>query len=467
MPVINIEPVTRIEGHARISIKKDDADRVVGAHLEVLELRGFEKLLEGMEVDKMPLVTARICGVCPAAHHIASSKAVDACYRTQPPPAARLYRHMLLLGHTIHSHALSLFALSGPDIFLGMDVPAEQRSIIHMAKQEPELTKKALRLRTIGQLIVETMGGRGIHPVTSTVGGVTKALTVEDKEKITNWLLEAEPLTKELGDFLRPALRKLEEKSPKYKLGTHSVSHVDAQGNWDLYGDHIIVKDAEGAAVVDFSPDRYAEYFVERAFSDSYMKHVTLKVNNSLHKFWVGPLARLNTAGSMGSERADKERDDLFARFGNPINSPIALHEARWVEIIAALEKLKISMTDPVLEQGPWRHEITDEPGEGIGSIEAPRGVLVHHFEADEEAKIRAANLIVATQNNYLAIDDTLGQAAEVYLPASDDQLLNGVEHALRLFDPCLACATHRIGRMPIEVSIYRNDKLVRRIKGV
>lgn len=465
MPVVTIEPVTRIEGHARITIKKDDADKVLGAHLEVLELRGFEKLLEGMEIDKMPLVTARICGVCPAAHHIASSKAVDVCYQTEPPAAGRLYRHILLLGHTIHSHALSLFALSGPDIFMGMDAPAEQRSIVHMAKVEPELTKKALRLRTIGQLIVETLGGRGIHPVTSIAGGVTKALTGEEKKKIINWLQEAEPLVNELAEILRPALQKLQDKSPKYKLDTYSVAHVDARGDWDLYGDHITVKDAKGAAVLDFTADRYADYFVERSFDDSYMKNVSLKLDHSLHQFWVGPLARLNTANSMGSQRADKERETLFARFGNPVSSPIALHEARLIEIIAALEKLKILLTDPALDQGPWRHEIKNKPGNGIGSIEAPRGVLVHHYEADEQAKVSAANLIVATQNNYLAIDDTLGQAAEVYLASSDEQLFNGVEHALRMFDPCLACATHRIGHMPIEVLVYQKEKLVRRVK--
>ncbi|MCP5103780.1 MAG: Ni/Fe hydrogenase subunit alpha [bacterium] len=465
MSVIHIEPVTRIEGHARIAIKKDEADNLLGAHLEVLELRGFEKLLEGMEVDKMPLVTARICGVCPAAHHIASSKAVDACYRVEPPPAARLYRHILLLGHTIHSHALSLFALSGPDIFMGLDAPAEQRSIIHMAKSAPELTTKALRLRTIGQLIVETLGGRGIHPVTSIAGGVTKALTVEEKKKIVNWLGEAGPLINQLGETLIPALRELETKNPKYKLDTYSVAHVDEQGNWDMYGGNLTVKDSAGAPAGDFSPDRYADYFVERSFDDSYMKNVTLKLKNSLHKFWVGPLARLNAAVSMGSERADRERENLFSRFGKPVNSPIALHEARWVEIIAAVEKLKILMTDPLLGLGRWRSEIVNKPESGIGSVEAPRGVLIHHYEADEDAKISAANLIVATQNNYNAIDDTLGQAAAVYTASSDDQLLNGVEHALRMFDPCLACATHRIGHMPIEITVYRGGKTVRRIR--
>ncbi len=465
MPVKAIEPVTRIEGHARIAIKRDESGSVSGAHLEVMELRGFEKLLEGMEIEKMPLVTARICGVCPAAHHIASSRALDACYGVALPPAAGLYRRMLLLGHTIHSHALSLFALSGPDIFMGMDVPVEERSIVHMAKVEPDLTKKALRLRSIGQLIVETLGGRGIHPVTATAGGVTKALTMEEKKKIANWVAEAEPLLNELAEVLRPALRELEAKSPKYELTPHSVAHVDAEGNWDLYGDHVTVKDAAGSTVVDFTSDQYADYFVERGFDDSYMKNVTLRVASKLHKFWVGPLARLNVSGSMGSEKADGEREKLFERFGNPVNSPIALHEARLVEIFAALGKLKIILADPVLGLGTWRTEIVNKPGKGIGSIEAPRGVLVHDYEVDGDAKVSAANLIVATQNNYLAIDDTLGQAARVFLGSSDGELLNGVEHALRLFDPCLACATHRIGHMPLEVSVYEGGRCTRRVR--
>ncbi|MGD2091798.1 MAG: Ni/Fe hydrogenase subunit alpha [Candidatus Aminicenantes bacterium] len=467
MSVITIEPVTRIEGHARITIKKDKTDKILGAHLEVMELRGFEKLLQGMEIDKMPLVTARICGVCPVAHHIVSSKALDVCYQTESPPAGRLYRHILLLGHFIHSHALSLFALSGPDILVGVDVPPEQRNIMHMARMMPELTKKALRLRTIGQLIVETLGGRGIHPVTSLAGGVAKSLTGDEKKKIVNWICEAEPLIKELGENLRPALRKLEEKSPPYKLDTYSVAHVDENGNWDIYGDHLRVKDVNGSEVLDFTPDQYANYFEEKIFDDSYMKNVSLKLNNSFHQFWVGPLARLNVVNTMGSKWADRERENLFNHFGNPVNSPLALHEARFIEIIAALEKLKMLMADPILEQGPWRHEIKNKPGDGISSIEAPRGVLIHHYGVDEEAKVTAVNLIVATQNNYLAIDDTLGQAAAVYLDSPDQQLLNGVEHALRMFDPCLACATHRIGHMPLEILVYQGEResLLRRIR--
>lgn len=471
MAKITIEPVTRIEGHARITIDKDENDNILGAHLEVLELRGFEKLVEGMEVEKMPLVTARICGVCPVAHHIVSSKTLDTCYQTEPPPGARIYRHMLLLGHYIHSHALSLFALCGPDIFMGIDAPAEQRSIIYMSKDAPELARKALRLRTIGQLITETLGGRGIHPVTSVAGGVAKSFTIEEKNRILTWINEAEGLIEELAETIRPALQNLEEKSPKYKLDIFNVAHVDKDGNWDIYGDHLTVMDANGKKVVDFTADRYMDYFEEKTFDDSYMKNVTLKLNNTSNTFWVGPLARLNAAASMGSERTDRERERLFSRFGNPVNSPIALHEARFIEIIAALEKLKALLSDPILEESTgkgiraWRHEIKNKPGAGIGSLEAPRGVLIHHYDVDEEAKVKSANLIVATQNNYLAIDDTLGQAAQVYLASSDKQLLNGIEHALRLFDPCLACATHRLGDMPLEILVNQNGKRIRRIR--
>ncbi len=471
MAKVIIEPVTRIEGHARISIEKDDADNILSAHLEVLELRGFEKLVEGMEVDKMPLVTARICGVCPVAHHIVSSKTLDACYQIEPPAGARIYRHMLLLGHYIHSHALSLFALCGPDIFMGIDAPVEERSIVYMSKESPALAGKALRLRTIGQLITETLGGRGIHPVTSIAGGVAKSLTGEEINKILTWINEAENLTGELGEALRPALRKLEEKSPGYKLDIYSAAHVDKDGNWDIYGDHLTVMDAEGKKAVDFTVDRYMDYFEEKTFYDSYMKNVTLKLNNASNIFWVGPLSRLNVAVSMGSERADREREGLFSRFGKPVNTPIALHEARFIEIIAALEKLKILISDPVLEEsmgkgiGEWRQEVKNKPGAGIASLEAPRGVLVHHYDVDEEAKVKSVNLIVATQNNYLAIDETLGQAARVYLASSDQQLLNGIEHALRLFDPCLACATHRLGGMPLEILVNQNGKCIRRIR--
>ncbi|UCH94649.1 MAG: Ni/Fe hydrogenase subunit alpha [Candidatus Aminicenantes bacterium] len=468
MSVVTIEPVTRIEGHARITIKKDDADKILGAHLEVMELRGFEKLLQGMEIDKMPLVTARICGVCPVAHHIASSKALDACYQTHPPPAGQAYRHILLLGHLVHSHALSLFVLSGPDIFLGIDVPAEQRNIVHLASVKPDLTKKALRLRTIGQLVVETLGGRGIHPVTSVAGGVTRSMTHDEKKKIINWIQEGKILVKELLATVRQALRALEKKCPEYKLQVYNAAHVDAGGNWDIYGDHLTVKDANGADIVDFTAQQYADYFEEKTFEDSYMKNVSLKLNNSLEKFWVGPLARLNVSNSLGSEWADKEREILFTHFGQPVSSPIALHEARLIEIIAALQKLKMLILDPGLGQGVWRHEIKNKPGAGIGSVEAPRGVLVHHYETDEDGKVSGVNLIVATQNNYLAIDDALAQAAANYLAsasAPDGQILNGVEHALRMFDPCLACATHRIGHMPIEISVYKQDTLVRRIR--
>jgi F420-non-reducing hydrogenase large subunit len=418
-----------------------------------------------MEIEKMPLVTARICGVCPVAHHIASSKALDVCFGTEPPEAGRLYRYILLLGHYIHSHALSLFALSGPDILMGIDAPSEQRNIVHMAKVNPELTKKALRLRTIGQLIVEMLGGRGIHPVTSLAGGVSKAFLSDEKKMIINWIQEAEPLVKELAEILRPALRKLEEKCPAYQLNPYSVAHVDANGNWDIYGHHMTVKDANGSGIVDFTADQYTDYFRENSVDDSYMKNVTLELNGSSHQFWVGPLARINVVNSMGSDWADREREILFSHFGKPVNSPLALHEARFIEIIASIEKLKTLLADPGLQQGPWRHQIKNKPGDGIGSIEAPRGVLIHHYGVDEEATVKTANLIVATQNNYLAIDDALTQAAAAYLSSPDQQLLNGVEHALRMFDPCLACATHRIGYMPIEISVFQEETLVRQIR--
>ena len=465
MSVIRIEPVTRIEGHASIAVTKGDNGKVESAHLQVLELRGFEKLLEGMELEKMPLITGRICGVCPVAHHLASSKALDACYGTQPTEAAVILRRIMFLGHYIHSHALNLFVLAGPDILVGVDAEAANRNIVWMARNNPDFTKMALRLRTLGQVIVERIGGRGIHPVTSVPGGITVKLAKEEVDQMKAWTDEIQSIVGSVEGKVRDVLRKHEEKIPHYHDEIHGLAHVGVGGRWDIYGDVMRVTGPKGEKAAEFPVADYAKFLEETTFDDSYMKKVTLKLGGSSHRFRVGPVARLNAADTMGSEWAEKARQDYFGHFGRPVHHAAANFEARLVEVIAACEHLKTLLQSPLVLSGPFRNEVKKAPVEAAGSVEAPRGVLIHHYVPDEKGRVKEANLIVATQNNYLAIDETLRQAAEHYDGKPEAEFANGLEHAIRIFDPCLACATHAVGQMPMEVKIYRGGSLLQTIR--
>ncbi len=455
---LTIDPVTRIEGHAKIILDIDDSDTVRQGHLQVLEIRGFEKLLERMELFRMPQVTGRICGVCPAAHHLASVVAIENGLGVEIPPAARVLRQVLYAGHLLHSHALSTFVLLGPDVTLGITAPAAERNVFGILKAHPEVAKKALQVRSMGQRIVEIVGGRGVHPVAAVPGGMAGVPSAEQWAQIVEWGKTAVGLVEELAGVARGGVAALAEAQKASELQMLSLA-LSRDGTVDYLEGEVVVVDGEGREERRFEGVDYASHLVEHVMPGSYMKAVVLR-GNPEREYLVGPLARLNVNAHFSTPKADALLQEYRARHGIA-RSPLAYVEARLIEMVHSAELL--ASLDG-LPKGPARVPVEAKEGCYVGAIEAPRGLLVHDYTADKDGRIVAANLIVATQNNYRAIDASITALARYFRPKGDEALMNGMEFAMRCFDPCLSCATHAAGRMPLEIVERRNGVPVRAI---
>jgi len=466
---ITIDPVTRIEGHAKIFINLADDGQLDTAGLVVNELRGFEKILLGMEADRMPLITARICGVCPTAHHLAASNALDHAAGVEPPPAAKLLRELMYMGHIIHSHALSLFVLQGPDLVLGLDADPAIRNVVGIVQANPDLAKKALRIRSIGQKINELVGGRGTHPVTSVAGGITFVLDKEREAQLREWVGEGLALLKELAPAVKELLFRLVEKhpailndwvTPSWSLGTIRDNKLS------LLEGNLRAIDEQGALMAEFPVQDYDQYLVESVLDWSYMKQVHFSSQEEMHAYRVGPLARINAAGAYGTEMADQEYAVFRQQFGTPCHATVLQSYAKLIELIWAAENAAGILDNPLVH-GETRVPVTFRGGRGVGHSEAPRGTLIHDYEIDENGIVRAANLIVATQQNYTLINQTVTQAAQSHLlgKTDDTALLNAIEFGIRCYDPCLSCATHALGPLPLEVLVTRGGSTVKAIR--
>jgi len=462
---IAIDPVTRIEGHARVFLDLADDGSLESAGLIVNELRGFERILVGMEADRMPLVTARICGVCPSAHHLAASKALDRAAGVVPPPAAHLIRELLYMGHFIHSHALSLFVLQGPDLVLGLDADPAVRNVVGVVSAVPEVAKKALRLRTLGQRLNEMVGGRGVHPVTSVAGGVTFRMDDDRRRVLRGWIDEAVPLGVELAGVARTLLLKQLDLHPRLLGGWRQSTWHQGTVRGDvlnLYDGVIRQVDESGATEREFDAAEYDRHLVESTFDWSYMKPVMARHGDQLVSYRVGPQARLNCATSTGTPVADSLLQQMRGTFGHPVNEVVLQIYARVIELVYACERAKELVEDEAIT-GPTRVPVSFTGGRGTAHVEAPRGTLIHDYTIDDRGIVRAANLIVATQQNYLAINKSIELAAATHvIDRGDDQLLNAIEFAIRCYDPCLSCATHAIGRMPLDVAVRQQGRVIR-----
>jgi len=460
---IVVNPVTRIEGHAKIILEIEDSGELKSGHMQVLEIRGFEKLLQGMELLKMPQMTARLCGVCPAAHHLVATAAIEQGMGVTPPRDAKLLRELLYAGHVLHSHALSNFVLTGPDILLGINAPADTRNVFNLLAIDPELSKTLLRIRSIGQRTVELVGGRGVHPVTAIPGGMASRPVAEKLELMAGWGGEATALLEQVIEVLKPKLEELEPLRQATRLPYHSLAMSNGGAVNLLEGEWVVV-DPEGNEERRFACSDYGDNLVEHVMPGSYMKSVQLK-NPGPKNFFVGALARLNVNSKMTTPKAQAHLD-AFRASGMPRLSAVDFIEARLVEMLNCAERIH-AIAGGEVGDGPLRVDVPAvKAGRYVGVIEAPRGILVHDYTTDDDGRIAHVNLIVATQNNYDAIDSAVEGLARHYLPENDDeQLLNGVEFAMRCFDPCLACATHTAGRMPMIVELRRGDELVRTIR--
>jgi F420-non-reducing hydrogenase large subunit len=459
---LTIDPVTRIEGHASVEIEMSDDRKISGAVFKVMDFRGFEAFLQGMNVEMMPTLTARICGTCPVTHHLASSRTVDKVFGATIPRAAELQRNIMNLGALISSHAVHFFALAGPDLILGLTADPAKRNIVGMVEKHPALSKGALKLRSIGTRIVEIVGGRGTHPVTSVPGGMAAPLGPEKIKKLQDLVAEGLELGQKLYTTAKSLLTSQEKLMQSLPLQTNYVGTVK-DGALELYqGDFRVLK-TEGSHF-DFGEDEWTSYLTERAVDTSYGKQVFVNTGSDSEPYRVGPLARLNCAERIDTPLANAELEEFRQNFGSPCHETVLYHHARMIEILHALEKLDELVKDQELGGSQVQSEL-GTPGDATAHVEAPRGALIHDYKVDKNGVVTQANLLVATQQNLAAINATIGLSAQRYIEQPDDVLLNAVEFGIRCYDPCLSCATHRIGDMKLDVIIRHDGKIIRRAR--
>jgi len=459
---IVIDPVTRIEGHAKISLRLDEAGHVADAEFHVTEFRGFEKFCEGRPLAEMPGITARICGICPVSHLLASAKAGDAILAVRVPVAADKLRRLMNLGQIVQSHALSFFHLSAPDFVLGWDTPPAQRNVFGLAAQKPELARAGIRLRQFGQEIIELLGGKKIHPGWAVPGGVRSGTDRATLDKIKAWLPEAFATTNlALGLFkhvLETHGRELESYGnfPSLFMGL-----VGPRGEWEHHGGKLRFTDSAGQLVQDqIDPKDYASLIAEKVQDSSYLKSPYYKpLGPQAGLYRVGPLARLNVCTFIGTPKADAELAHFraFGR-GGAVTSSFLYHYARLIEILACLERIALYVDDPDLLRDHIRADAGINHLHGVGVSEAPRGTLFHEYWCDQHGLLTKVNLIIATGNNNLAMNRTVAQIARAWIkPGSTEipeTLLNRIEHGIRCYDPCLSCSTHAVGKMPLLVQL-------------
>jgi NAD-reducing hydrogenase large subunit len=465
---IVIDPVTRIEGHAKISIFMDDAGNVSDAEFHVVEFRGFEKFCEGRPYSEMPGITPRICGICPVSHLLASAKAGDAIMAVNIPPAADKLRRLMNLGQIIQSHALSFFHLSAPDFLLGWDTPQAKRNVFGLIAANTDLARAGIRLRQFGQEIIAVLGGQKIHPAWAVPGGVRSPLTEEGRARIRAWLPEAYATTKIAFDLFKKTLDTHKKEIQIFgNFPSLFMGLVEPDGTWEHHGGKLRFTDSSGSIIADqLDPQKYYEYIGEAVQSSSYLKspyYLPLGFPDGMYR--VGPLARLNVAEQMGTPKADAELKK-FKKLGHgrsAVTSSFLYHYARLIEILASIERVEAAMDDADLLSEELRADAGINSLRGVGVSEAPRGTLFHDYTVDRDGLLKKVNLIVATGQNNLAMNQTVAQIARYYIRGNKipEPMLNRVEHGIRCYDPCLSCSTHAVGQMPLHVQLIAPDGTV------
>ncbi len=465
---IVIDPVTRIEGHAKISIFMDDAGNVSDAEFHVVEFRGFEKFCEGRPYSEMPGITPRICGICPVSHLLASAKAGDAIMAVNIPPAADKLRRLMNLGQMIQSHALSFFHLSAPDFLLGWDTPPAKRNVFGLIASNADLARAGIRLRQFGQEIIQMLGGQKIHPAWAVPGGVRSALTEEGRARIRAWLPEAYATTKTAFDLFKKVLDTHKKEVQIFgNFPSLFMGLVEPDGTWEHHGGKLRFTDSSGSIIADqLDPQKYYEYIGESVQTSSYLKspyYSPLGFPDGMYR--VGPLARLNVAEQMGTPKADAELKKFkkLTRGRSAVTSSFLYHYARLIEILASIERVEAALDDADLLSEDLRADAGINSLRGVGVSEAPRGTLFHDYTVDRDGLLKKVNLIVATGQNNLAMNQTVAQIARHYIRGDKipEPMLNRVEHGIRCYDPCLSCSTHAVGQMPLHIRLIGPDGTV------
>jgi len=474
---ITVDPVTRIEGHAKITIHLSDSGKVADARFHVVEFRGFEKFCEGRSFWEMPGITARICGICPVSHLMASAKAGDAILGVRIPPTAEMLRRLMNWAQFVQSHALSFFHLSAPDFLLGMDSDPALRNVMGLIQTHPEVARKGIRLRKFGQDVIRILGGKSIHPSWAVPGGVREPLSAENRDRIAAMLPEALETIGLALDIIRDVTEKFESEVDVFgNFPSLFMGLVTPDGGLEHYDGLLRMIDANGEVLEGtpagryrelpgqqegLEPERYREIIGEAVEPWSYLKFPYYKPYSSdrfAGMYRVGPLARLNVCRFAGTPEADRELRQFrqLAPYGKPVTSSFHYHYARLIEILFSLEKIDQTLQHPEITSEHVRSDAGVNQFVGIGASEAPRGTLFHEYHVDKQGILQKVNLIVATGQNNMAMNETVRQIAQRYVVADKltEGMLNRVEAGIRAYDPCLSCSTHAIGQMPLHIQL-------------
>jgi F420-non-reducing hydrogenase large subunit len=481
---ISIDPITRLEGHGKIEIFLDDQGAVEDCYFQIPELRGFERFVVGRPIEELPRIVTRICGVCPASHHMASAKAVDGCFGNEVPPLAHKLRDMYYNAHYIHSHIAHFYALAAPDFVCGPDADPAVRNILGVvAKVGLEIGGKVIKSRAQAQEIQQLIGGRTTHLVWCLPGGVAKGLNKEGLEKI-------KPMVAELYDFTQFSLDLFRKVvlgnaayvdlilNGPYNLKIHSMGLVDENNAPNFYNGQVRVVDFEGNEICKYSPLEYSQFVAEHVEPWTYLKFPYLKkrgwkgfvegIDSSI--YMATPLSRLNVAERMATPKAQEAFEEMFKTLGGkPCQALMAAHWARLVEMVQNAETLQKYCADPEITGENYRVVPKQITGEGVGIVEAMRGTLTHHYTCDQNGICTSANLIVGTTNNNAPIHMATKKAASWLIKPGvepTESILNMVEMTFRTFDPCFSCATHSLpGEMPLQVRIHKGGKVYREFR--
>jgi NAD-reducing hydrogenase large subunit len=467
---IVIEPITRVEGHGKVTIHLDDKGNVDQARFHITQVRGFEKFCEGRLFWEMPVITARICGICPVSHHLASAKAGDVILGVKLTPAAERLRRLIHMAQIVQSHALHFFHLASPDLLFGMDADPAKRNIMGLIAEKPEIAIKGVKLRAFGQKIIETLGDKRVHPNAAIPGGMNKALSPDKRDEILSQVDDIIADCQFAIDLVKEYYAQHSEEAASFaSFGTGYLGLVDNEGNVEYYDGKLRLKDSRGITLEDnVAPENYLSIIEERVEDWSYLKFPYYKkLGYPVGMYRVGPLGRLNVADGCDTPLANKEFGN-FKKLGNNgvVQGSLYYHYARLIEALNAAEKIKLLVQDEIIcSQEIWVNSSTINE-EGIGVIEAPRGTLFHHYWVDTSGKIRKVNLIVATGNNNLAMNRSAYEVAKEFIKDGKvtEGILNRIEVAIRCYDPCLSCSTHALGHMPLEITIYDPDGNIRQV---
>ncbi|MBK8972900.1 MAG: Ni/Fe hydrogenase subunit alpha [Hahellaceae bacterium] len=463
--VIEIEPLTRVEGHGKVTVHLDAQNRVSEARLHIVEFRGFERFIQGRLFWEVPVIVQRLCGICPVSHHLAAAKAMDKIVGVDIlPPTAEKMRRLMHYGQILQSHVLHFFHLSSPDLLFGFDAEPERRNIFEVIRKHPELAKQAILLRKFGQEVIEATSGKKIHGTSAIPGGINKNLSLAERDHLLanhgqflEWCRAAVTLAKSYVIEHQHLVKRFAH------FPSNHMSLIREDGALDLYHGKLRATDAAGQIIFDqVDTDHFNDYLMEEVKPWSYMKFPFIKRLGNVDGWYrVGPLSRLNNAAFLDTPLArDAHLEFRELTQGSPNHSSLNYHYARMIEVLHCCEKVHELLLDPDLQGSDLRSSGTRRE-EGIAVIEAPRGSLIHHYRVNENDQVTFCNLIVSTTHNNTAMNRAVTDVAQRYLDGQPDiteAMLNHIEVAVRAYDPCLSCATHALGQMPLQVELVDAD---------